>query len=199
MKLDKTNINLEKIGNIEIFSCDGYILGFRDKKYSDCISLFPIVINTDNYEQKTLEMYFDFIDILWTYSDYDYFPNYDVYFKKYNKVYRDRSKYDIKELVGLSLDCDVCVIPEYSFELVVLINNFMEEFSQKDDRFTKDLTQDNKVTTITLFLDDDNYIKISVNYFEQYFMAYNSTSSEMDDIVKIFEYIFKMLDKNLQR
>lgn len=199
MKLDKTSIDLEKIGNIEIFSCDGYIFGFRDKKYSDCMSFFPIIINTKNYDEKLLEVYFDFIYAGWNYSDYDYYPNYDIYFKECNKVYRDRSKYDIIELIDLSSDCDICITPEYSFELIELITGLMNEIALKNKKFIIDSVQSHKTTTKKLFLDDDNYIKISVNYFEQYFMAYNSTSSEIDDAVKIFEYIFKMLDKNLQR
>lgn len=50
MQLDKMSIDIEKIGNMEIFSHNGYILGFRDKKYSDSISFFPIngIISINN-------------------------------------------------------------------------------------------------------------------------------------------------------
>lgn len=197
MKLNKISIDIEKIGNVEIYSYNGYILGFRNKKYSDCMSFFPIVINTKDYDKKLLEVYFDFIDAGWNYSDYDYYPNYDIYFKEYNKVYKDRSKYDIMELIELSSGCNICIIPEYSFELLELIRSLMNEIALKNKEFTIDSVQGHKTTTKRLFLDDDNYIKISINYFEQHTMSYHNTLDEMNDIIKIFKHIFKMLDKNV--
>lgn len=50
-----------------------------------------------------------------------------------------------------------------------------------------------------LSLDDDNYVKIGINRLEQHFLSYHSTTDEIDDIVKIFEHIFTMLDKNLKQ
>lgn len=52
MKLDKFNINIEKIGDIEIFSHNGYMLGFRDRKDENSISFAPIVINKKDYNKK---------------------------------------------------------------------------------------------------------------------------------------------------
>lgn len=199
MQLDKMSIDIEKIGNMEIFSHNGYILGFRDKKYSDSISFFPIVTNKEEYNRKDFEMYLDFIDMVWTYSNYEYDPNYNIYFKEYNKVYNVRNKYDVRELIELSSNCNICITPEYCFELIDLIDNLMDEFSSKDESITVNSTQGNKIITKTLELDDDNYIQIRVNYFEQYFMSYHSTSGKIDDIVKIFEHVFKMLDKNLRK
>lgn len=79
MKLDKFNINIEKIGDIEIFSHNGYILGFRDRKDTNSILFAPIVIDKNN--EKNLELYFDFIDMAWAYSYHDYGPSYDIYNK----------------------------------------------------------------------------------------------------------------------
>ena len=46
MKLEKTSLDIEKIGNISIFSYNGYILGFTTYESLDDTSFFPIVINS---------------------------------------------------------------------------------------------------------------------------------------------------------
>ena len=56
MKLDKFNINIEKIGDIEIFSHNGYILGFRDRKDTNSILFAPIVIDKNN-EKKSRTLF----------------------------------------------------------------------------------------------------------------------------------------------
>ena len=40
MQLDKFSLNMEKIGNISIFSYNDYILGFTDDEFLDDISFF---------------------------------------------------------------------------------------------------------------------------------------------------------------
>lgn len=197
MQLDKFNINIEKIGDIEIFSHNGYMLGFSDRKDTNSISFAPFVINTKDYNEKNLDFCFDFIDMAWAYSYYDYYPSYAIYFKEYNKVYNNRDRYDIMELMELSSGGDVCITPEYSLKMADLVVRLINECSSKDKSLIVNTTYDNKTTINTISIDEDNYVRIVVDYFEQYFMSYHSTSDKIDDMVRIFEHVFKMLDKSL--
>lgn len=202
MKLEKISIDIEKIGNISIFSHNGYILGFKDNEFLDDISFFPIVINSKHYNKDDLEIYFNFISVMLAYSNYDRLPSYSVYLKEYNKGYNNCDEYDIMELIELSSNCDVCITPEHISYLVEMVESLMNVCSLKDDKLVINSIEKDNVTTKILSLDDDNYVQIGINRLEQYFMSYHSTTDEIDeidDIVKIFEHIFEMLDKNLKQ
>lgn len=199
MKLEKTSLDIEKIGNISIFSYNGYILGFTNYESLDDTSFFPIVINSKNYDKNTLKTYFDFINIMSDYNGYSNLPEYNVYLKEYNKGYNNRDEFDIMELIELSSNSDVCITPEHTSNLIEIIESLMNTFSKRNDKLVTSFIEKDNVATRILSLDDDNYIQIGINRLEQHFMSYHSTTDEIDDIVKIFEHIFEMLDKNLKQ
>lgn len=199
MQLDKFSLNIEKIENISIFSHNGYILGFKDNEFLDNISFFPIVINSKHYDKNDLEVYFNFISVMLAYSNYDCLSDYSIYLKEYNKGYNNCNEYDIMELIELSSNCDICITPEHTSDLIDIVESLMNVCSSKDDRLViNSIEEDNAITKI-LSLDDDNYIQIGINRLGQHFMSYDSTTDEIDDIVKIFEHVFEMLDKNLKQ
>ena len=199
MELNKTSIDIEKIENVSIFSHNGYILGFTNYKSLDDVSFFPIVINSKNYDKNNLEIYFNFIDVMSAYNGYSGLPDYNIYLKDYNKGYNNCDGYDIMELIELSSNCDVCITPEHDSNLINIVEDLMNVFSEKDDRFVINSIEKDNVTTKMLSLDDDNYIQISIDRLGRHFMSYHSTIDEIDNIVKIFEHIFEMLDKNLKQ
>lgn len=199
MKLEKTSLDIEKIGNISIFSYNGYILGFTNYESLDDTSFFPIVINSKNYDKNTLKTYFDFINIMSDYNGYSNLPEYNVYLKEYNKGYNNRDEFDIMELIELSSNSDVCITPEHTSNLIEIIESLMNTFSKRNDKLVTNFIEKDNVATRILSLDDDNYIQIGINRLEQHFMSYHSTTDKIDDIVKIFEHIFEMLDKNLKQ
>ena len=199
MKLNKTSLDIEKIGNISIFSYNGYILGFTNYESLDDTSFFPIVINSKNYDKNTLKTYFDFINIMSDYNGYSNLPEYNVYLKEYNKDYNNRDEFDIMELIELSSNSDVCITPEHTSNLIEIIESLMNTFSKRNDKLVTSFIEKDNVATRILSLDDDNYIQIGINRLEQHFVSYHSTTDEIDDIVKIFEHIFEMLDKNLKQ
>lgn len=199
MKLEKTSLNIEKIENISIFSYNGYILGFTDNEFLDDISYFPIVINSKNYDKNDLETYFNFISVMSVYNGYSDLPDYNIYLKEYSKRYNDCDKYDIMKLIELASNGDVCITPERTSKLINVVESLMNTFSEKDDKLVMNSIEKDSVTTKILTLDDDNYIQIGINCLEQHFLSYHSTTDEIDDIVKIFEHVFEMLDKNLKQ
>ena len=200
MELKKFSIDIEKLRNIKIFSCDSYILGYRDKIFSYRVSFFPILINKDNLD--FLNVYFNFIDEATWYSDGGnyYPPSYDVYFKNYNKVYKDCSRYDIMDLLELS-DTDIVIIPEESIEVGTFIHDLLKEISILDDKFSLEsfYDEDKKVLTKILSIDNSNYVEVSVDYFENVSMNYNYIfyEKEIKEAVEILEHILAMYDKNL--
>lgn len=199
MQLDKFSLNIEKIGNISIFSYNDFILGFTDDEFLDDISFFPIVINSKNYDKNNLKAYFNFISVMSAYNGYNNLPDYNIYLKEYNKGYNNCDEYDIIKLIELSSNGDVCITPERTLNLVNIVESLMNTFSEKDDKLVMNSIEKDNVITKMLSLDDDNYIQIGINRLGQHFMSYHSTTEEIDDIVKIFEHIFEMLDKNLKQ
>lgn len=199
MKLEKTNLNIEKLGNISIFSYNGYILGFTNDESLDDMSFFPIVINSKHYDKDKLKIYFNFMSVMSVYNGDSDLSEYSVYLKEYNKVYNNYDKYDVMQLIELSSDCDICITPERTSKIINIIENLMNTFSEKNDKLVTSFIEKDNVAIRMLSLDDDNYIKIDINRLEQHFLSYHSTTDEIDDIVKIFEHIFEMLDKNLKQ
>lgn len=95
MKLEKTSLDIEKIENISIFSYNGYILGFTNYESLDDTTFFPIVINSKHYDKNKLKTYFNFINIMSDYNGYSNLPEYNIYFKEYNKGYNNRDEFDV--------------------------------------------------------------------------------------------------------
>lgn len=199
MQLEKFNINIERLENISIFSYNGYILGFTNYESLDDTSFFPIVINSKHYDKDKLRIYFNFMSVMSVYNGDSDLPEYSVYLKEYNKVYNNCDKYDVMQLIELSSDSDICITPERTSKIINIIENLMNTFSKKNDKLVTSFIEKDNVAIRMLSLDDDNYIQIDINRLEQHFMSYHSTTDEIDDIVKIFEHIFEMLDKNLKQ
>lgn len=199
MKLNKTSLDIEKLENISIFSHNGYILGFTNDESLDDMSFFPIVINSKHYDKDKLKIYFNFMSVMLVYNGDSDLPEYSVYLKKYNKVYNNCDKYDVMQLIKLSSDCDICITPERTSKIINIIENLMNTFSEKNDKLVTSFIEKDNVAIRMLSLDDDNYIQIGINRLEQHFLSYHSTIEEIDDIVKIFEHIFEMLNKNLKQ
>ena len=103
------------------------------------------------------------------------------------------------QLIELSSNGDICITPEHTSDLINIVESLMNAFSEKDDKLVINSIEKDNVTTKILSLDDDNYLQIGINRLGQHFMSYHSTTDEIDDIVKIFEHIFEMLDKNLKQ
>lgn len=204
MKLEKFSIDIEKIGNVEIFSYDGFILGYRNKTYTNSISYFPIVINKDKPDVNFLNIYLNFVDEATQYScgdDY-YPPGYDVFFKEYNKVYKDRSRHDIVDLLNLSINAtDVAIIPEESVEMGDFIRDLLKEISLLDDKFDFGSHHDENKRVFINFLSiySVDYVEVQIDYFENLSVNYNYVSyeKEIKEIIKILNHILEMLDKNL--
>lgn len=196
MNLDKIDINIDKLGDLEVFSYNGYMLGFRDRKDTNSISFASIVIDKKYFTEKDLCVYFDFIDMAWAYSYYDYEPSYDIYFKEYNKVYNNCDRYDVIELMKIAPCNNVCITPDNSLKIINLVDSLINEFSLENKTLIVNFDEDKKRTIKTLSLNEDDYVRIIIDYFEQYFISYNGTSKEIKDIVKTFKCFFKMLNKN---
>lgn len=206
MELKKFSIDVEKLGNIEIFSYDGYILGYK-RRFSYEISFFPIVINKDSLNEDFLHFYLNFNEILNSYNGEEYDPEYNVYFKNYDKLYENCNRYGVEELLDLSsntgIDTNVTIRPEYSIDTNDLFHDLLKENSLIDERFNLESKYDEerKVTNNFLSIDNSNYVKVSVDYFENVSMNYNyiSYEKEIKEVVEMLEHIFGMLDKNLGR
>lgn len=200
MKLNKFSIDIEKLGNAEIFSYDGYILGYK-RGSSHEVSFFPIVINKDNLNKDFLNIYLNFNEILNSYNGKEYDLEYKVYFKTYDKLYDYCDKYSVEELLDLSSNTDVSIMPDYSIKIKDLVYDLLKEISLMDEKFTleSEYDKERKVVNNFLSIDNCNYIEVSVDYFEDVSIAcnYMSYEKEIGEVVEILEHILEMLDKNL--
>lgn len=205
LKFNKFDVTVERLGGIEIFSYDGYILGFRDLSESGVVSFCPIIINNENMD--TLDSYFEFVDTFYAYNGNDYISNYNVYVKDYNKTYGNLSEVEIIDLISDNFEdsiwgeplCDIYIEPQNSFKLIDVIHCLVSHILYLNEDFVFSSSEGGGCSTESLALSKDDYIEITVNYFEQYAFTFNSTTEEMDDVVSIFKHFFEMLDKNLNR
>lgn len=202
MKFDKINIIVEKLGYIEIFSYDGYILGFRDRNNSEFISFCPITVNSENID--VLDVYFEFIDDCCANnadgiypSNYRTYPtNYRIVFDRYCKDYDDLCSSEVIDLMKLMPDDNAYVEIEDSFILGEYVFSLIRQVSWLDKDISYDFFDNSKYITYVLRLDEDNYIEVQIGCFDQYSFTFNSTTEKMDDVVEIFKHFFEMLDKN---
>ena len=200
LKFDKINIIVEKLGYIEIFSYDGYILGFRDRNNSEFISFCPITVNSENID--VLDVYFEFIDDCCANnadgiypSNYRTYPtNYRIVFDRYCKDYDDLCSSEVIDLMKLMPDDNAYVEIEDSFRLSEHVFALMRQVSCLDKDISFDFSNN-----LVLSLDEDNYIDVQIDCCNQHSFISNSTTEEMDDVVSIFKHFFEMLDKNLNR
>ena len=195
MKFNKFDISVETLGSIELFSYDGYILGFENWDVSDSIFFCPIVINSENID--VLDVYFDFASMCSVYNGNGYIPNYNVYLKDDNKSYLNLNPGEIDDLIESMPDRDLYIEPEYSFDLIDIIVDLMSEIVSLNKNFVFLSFEDDKYATEILFLDEDNFIKIQIDPFDQYTFTFKDIIGQIDDVVNIFKHFFEMLDKNL--
>lgn len=195
MKFNKVDISVETLGSIELFSYDGYILGFKNWDVSDSIFFCPIVINMENF--NVLNVYFDFASMCSVYNGGDYIPNYNVYLKDDDKSYLNLNPGEIDDLIESMPDRDLYIEPEYSFDFTDVIVDLMSEIVSLDKDFVFLSFEDDKYATEILFLDEDNFIKIQIDPFDQYTFTFKDIIGQIDDVVNIFKHFFEMLDKNL--
>ena len=202
MKFDKIDLTVEKLESVEIFSYDGYILGFRDYHQSNSVSFYPMVFNSER--KNILEVYFDFMKAFHVCGDdnrdfhyrfcLDYHDNEHDHFRTSAFIYTP----------DLISNCNSYIESEGSFKLGGDISSLMIQFLFLDKNFTYSYSYngfsfyDTSITR-SLCLDEDNYIKITTNSSNKYSFIFNSTTEEMDDVVSIFKHFFEMLDKNLNR
>lgn len=197
MKFNKFDISVETLGSIELFSYDGYILGFKNWDVSDSIFFCPIVINSENID--VLDVYFDFASMCSVYNGNGYIPNYNVYLKDDNKSYLNLNPGEIDDLIESMPDRDLYIEPEYSFDLTDVIVDLISEIVSLNKNFVFLSFEDDKYATEILFLDEDNFIKIQIDPFNQYTFTFKDIIGQIDDVVNIFKHFFEMLDKNLNR
>lgn len=209
MKLDKFSIDIEKIGEAEVFSYNGFILGYRGKRFNREIFFFPIVINENilRENKNLLNTYLDFIDMANHYNEEQYSPIYDIYFKAYDKIYEDRTRYEIVELLDLSsntgINTDITIFPKDSGRIHHLAEELLIEISSLDKRFNfKSVCYDKtKTFSKSLFINKHDYVKISIDLFGNWSIShFNSCNKEektIKEIAGIINHVLKMLDKNL--
>lgn len=197
MKFNKFDISVETLGNIELFSYDGYILGFRNWDGSDSIFFCPIVINSENV--NVLDVYFDFAGMCSVYNGDGYIPNYNVYLKDDNKSYSHLNPGEVDDLIESISDYNLYIEPEYSFDLTDVIVDLMSEIVSLDKYFVSLSCVDDEYATEILFLDENNHIRIEIGSFDEYAFRFNSITGKMYDVVEIFKHFFEMLDKNLNK
>ena len=195
MKFNKVDISVETLGSIELFSYDGYILGFKNWDVSDSIFFCPIVINSENV--NVLDVYCDFASMCSVYNGGDYIPNYNVYLKDDDKSYLNLNPGEIDDLIESMPDRDLYIEPEYSFDFTDVIVDLMSEIVSLNKNFVFLSFEDDKYATEILFLDEDNFIKIQIDPFDQYTFTFKDIIGQIDDVVNIFKHFFEMLDKNL--
>lgn len=197
MKFDKVDISVERLGIVELFSYDGYILGFRDLGYSNSIFLFPIVINNKNTDM--LDLYFHFILTACGYNDYDYTSYYSAHVENRKGFHLNLSEVDIVNLIQSAPDRDVYIEPKNCFNFEVLISSLMAEVVSADKDFVSFFSKNDEDKSITYFLrlDEDNCIEVQIGCLNKYLFTANSTTKKMDDVINIFKHFFEMLDKNL--
>lgn len=209
MKLDKFSIDIEKIGNVEIYSYNSFIFGYRNTKHEDEMFFFPIVVNENLLKENKnlLDAYLDFIDIANCYNEREYDPIYDMCFKAYDKVYEDRNRYEVVDLLSLSfntwISTDITITPNFSINTNYLVKDLLKEISSLDKRFDFEPVYYDETKTVTIFLFIDKYdcAEISIDLFGNWSISYLNTHNEEEkaikEIVGILEHILGMLNKNL--
>lgn len=157
----------------------------------------PIVINSENV--NVLDVYCDFASMCSVYNGDNYIPNYNVYLKDDDKSYLNLNPGEIDDLIESMPDRDLYIEPEYSFDFTDVIVDLMSEIVSLDKDFVFLSFEDDKYATEILFLDEDNFIKIQIDSFNQYTFTFKDIVGQIDYIVNIFKHFFEMLDKNLNR
>lgn len=197
MKFDKIDIRVEKLGIVELFSYDGYILGFRDWGYSNAIFLFPIVINNEN--TNMIDLYFHFIETACSYNGYDYSSYYGAHVENHKGLHLNLSEVEVCDLIQSAPNRDVYIEPKNCFDFELIISSLMAEVVSADKDFVHSFSKNDKDKSVTLFLrlDDNNHVKAKIDRFKQCTLTFNSTTKKMDDVVNIFEHFLEMFDKNL--
>ena len=206
MKLEEINIKIEKLGNVEIFSYNGFILACTNKGYSDIIYFFPLLVNKDILEKKEnlLTTYLDFIDVINGYLRYTYSPKYDLEIKENNKNYQYCNRFQLVEIISnISSNVNMIIKPEFSINFKDFAYMVLKETSLLDKKITLNSVDDvsEKLTINTLSIDINNYITVSIDRLDNWGISFICLDyeKEIKDIVNILKHIFEMHDKSLGR
>lgn len=138
MQLEEINIKIEKLGNVEIYSYNGFILACTDKGYSDIIYFFPLYINKDILEknENLLTTYLNFVNSIYQYSGYIYSPKYNIEVKENNETYRNYNRFKVIEKISnLSPDLNIIIEPELSINLKDFAYMVLKEIPLLDKKF----------------------------------------------------------------
>lgn len=206
MKLEEINIKIEKLGNVQIFSYNGFILACTDKGYSDIIYFFPLLVNKDILEknENLLTTYLDFVDVINGHLRYTYSPKYDLEIKENNKNYQYCNRFQLVEIVSnISSNVNMIIKPEFSIKFKDFAYMVLKETSLLDKKFTLNSVDDvsEKLTINTLSIDINNYITVSIDRLDNWGISFICLDyeKEIKDIVNILKHLFEMHDKNLGR
>lgn len=205
MQLEEINIKIEKLGNVEIYSYNGFILACTDKGYSDIIYFFPLSINKNILEknENLLTTYLNFIHSMRKCLGYTHSPKYDLKVKETNKTYEYCNRFEIFSIISnLSSDLNMIIEPEISINLKDFVYMVLKEIPLLDKKFTLNSIYDvsEKLTINTLSIDTDNCISIPIYPLDNWSVSFISKDYEKDikDIVNILKRLFEMYDKNLK-
>lgn len=203
MKLEEINIKIEKLGNIIIYSYNGFILACTDKGYSDIIYFFPLSVNKDILEKNKnlLTTYLDFIRSMRKCLGYTHSPKYDLEIKETNKTYEYCIEFElIEKISNLPSNLNITIEPELSISLKDFAYMILKEIPLLDKKFNLDYYYDTgeKLTMNTLSIDIDNYISIPIDHLNYWKISVTHTEYEKDikDVVNILKHFLEMYDKN---
>lgn len=203
MKLEEINIKIEKLGNIKIFSYNGFILACTDKGYSEDIYFFPLSINKDILEknENLLTTYLNFIHSIRKCLGYTHSPKYDLEVKETNKTYEYCNKFElIEKISNLPSDLNMTIEPELSISLKDFTYMILKEIPVLDTKFNLNYYYDTgeKLTMNTLSIDIDNYISIPIDHLDCWTISFTYTEYEKNikGVVNILKHFLEMYDKN---
>ena len=205
MQLEEINIKIEKLGNVEIFSYNGFILACKDKGYSDVTYFFPLLVNKDILEknEKLFSIYLDFIRSMHECLGYTHSPKYDLEIKEINKTYEYCNEFElIEQISNLSPDLNIIIEPKISINLKDFAYIVLKEIPLLDKKFTLNYIYDpyEKLAMNTLSIDTDNCISIPIYHSHNWGASFTCIDYEKNikDVVNILKHLFEMYDKNLK-
>lgn len=203
MQLEEINIKIEKLGNVEIFSYDGFILACTDKGYSNEIYFFPLSVNKDILEKNKnlLTTYLDFIRSMHKCLGYTHSPKYDLEIKETNKNYEYCIEFElIEKISNLPSDLNITIEPELSISIRDFAYMILKEIPLLDKNFhLNSFYEDSeKLTMNTLFIDIENRVIVCIYPFDNWSVSFISKDYEKDinDVVNILKHFLEMYDKN---
>lgn len=204
MQLEEINIKIEKLGNVEIFSYNSFILACKDKRCSDVTYFFPLLVNKDILEknEKLLSIYLDFIRSIHKCLGYTHNPKYDLEIKETNKTYEYCNEFElIEKISNLPSDLNMIIKPGVSINIRNFAYMVLKEIPLLDKNFhLNSFYEDSeKLTMNTLFIDIENHVTVCIYPFDNWSVSFICAEyeKEIKDVVNMLKHLFEMYDKNL--